>query len=83
MPADPNARRDSLLSSILGELKKTNKLLETQNKVIEKMERHARPSVVTQHHPYLERRDGGSDAPSTEGAEHIGPYGTGDNQPYS
>lgn len=77
MPTDPNARGNSLLSDILGELKKTNKLLEAQNKISEKMEKHARPTVVGQRNPYLDRSvpDGGDD--------HVGPYGTGTSQPYT
>ena len=69
MPPDPNARRDKTLEAILGELRKTNGLLQTQNKVLEKMERYGRPAKITQH-SYLERSDGGtqSGAGDQEGA---------------
>lgn len=59
MPADPNARRDKTLEAILGAVNKGNKLLEAQNKILEKMERYARPSIVT-NHTYLERSNGGT-----------------------
>lgn len=57
MPTDPNARRDKALSDITQALTKTNRLLETQNKILEKMERHARPTIVGQPSPYLERSE--------------------------
>lgn len=61
MPADPNARRDQKLDGILGALKETNKLLSSQNKILERMERAGRVQAFQQH-PYLERSDVGDDA---------------------
>lgn len=54
---DPNARGNSILEKILIAMNKQNDLLAAQNKILEKMEKHARPTVITQHHPYLERTE--------------------------
>jgi hypothetical protein len=72
MPSDPNARRDKALSDITQALTKTNRLLEAQNKILEKMERHARPVKFT-NHPYLVQE--GSESAGTP--EYEGPYGSG------
>lgn len=60
MPTDPNARRDSTLSAILGELKKTNRLLETNGKTLDKIERNTRPAKILSGQTYLERTNGGT-----------------------
>lgn len=62
IPNDPNARRDQALSAILGELKKTNKLLETNGKTLERIERNTRPTkILSGQNVYFERTNGGGD----------------------
>lgn len=58
MPTDPNARGNSILEAILATMKKQNNLLEAQNKILDKMEKHGRPAMIAQRNPYLERNDG-------------------------
>lgn len=75
MPTDPNARGNSILSDILKAMNKQNDLLAAQNKILDKMEKHARPTAVTSGHPYLEP----SPRP-TVGDDYVGPYGSGPSQ---
>lgn len=70
MPADPNARGNKILEDILKAMNKQNNLLDAQNRILEKMEKHTRPTTGIRHHPYLERTDGttvdgGSDSSSS------------------
>ena len=76
MPTDPNARGTKILEDILKAMNKQNNLLEAQNKILDKMEKHARPTVIT-HHPYLERTEGGG---STGDSGETGPYQYGPSQ---
>lgn len=81
MPADPNSRGNSILSDILKAMNKQNDLLAAQNRTLERMEKHARPTVIT-HHPYLERTDGKGESTNPYLKENVsGGNDAGDSSP--
>lgn len=77
MPTDPISRGNSILENILKAMNKQNDLLAAQNKILERMEKHARPTTVQKLNQYLEgsrgelERGGSGSESSGEGAREL------------
>jgi hypothetical protein len=76
MPADPNARGNKILEDILKAMNKQNDLLAAQNKILDKMEKHARPQPLMRTYPYLERSDGTTGSGASDSQSDAGSDGS-------